>query len=153
MGNLNGWKNFRHWLWFHKHFRNTTPPCRIYASLNPVSIGSDNGLSSIRHQAIIQTKAGLLSIGPLATNFSEILIKIQKFHSRTEHALENIVWEMAVILSRGGVGGGVGVAGDGVNVCMQKRRTFNLWSLAITITGRLFSAKALPGAIDLFSVG
>ena len=42
-------------------------------------MGSDNGLSPIRHQAIIQTNAGLLSIGPLGTNFSEILIKTQHF--------------------------------------------------------------------------
>ena len=39
-------------------------------------IGSDNGLSSDRRQAIIWINAGILSIGPLGTNFSEILIKI-----------------------------------------------------------------------------
>ena len=39
-------------------------------------IGSDNGLSPGRGQAIIYTNAGLLLIGPLGTNFSEILIKI-----------------------------------------------------------------------------
>ena len=42
-------------------------------------IDSDNGLSPGRRQAIIQTKAGLLLIGPLGTNFSEILIGIQTF--------------------------------------------------------------------------
>ena len=42
-------------------------------------IGSDNGLSPGRRQAIIWTNAGILLIGPLATNFSEILIRIQKF--------------------------------------------------------------------------
>ena len=47
--------------------------------MNLVSIGSDNGLSPIRHQAIIQTNAGSLSTGPLGTNFSEILIEIQNF--------------------------------------------------------------------------
>ena len=41
-----------------------------------IVIGSDNGLSPGRHQAIIWTNAGILSIGPLETNFSEILIKI-----------------------------------------------------------------------------
>ena len=45
-------------------------------------IGSDNGLSPDRRQAIIWTNAGLLLIGPLGTNFSEILIKILHFHSR-----------------------------------------------------------------------
>ena len=40
---------------------------------NLTSIGSDNGLSPDRRQAIIWTNAGILSIGPLGTNFSEIL--------------------------------------------------------------------------------
>ena len=39
-------------------------------------IGSDNGLSPGRRQAIIWTNAGILLIGPLGTNFSEILIEI-----------------------------------------------------------------------------
>ena len=42
-------------------------------------IGSDNGLSPKRHQAIIWTNAGILLIRPLGTNFSEILIEIQTF--------------------------------------------------------------------------
>ena len=42
-------------------------------------IGSDNGLSPERLQAIIWTNAGILLIGPLGTNFSEILIEIQTF--------------------------------------------------------------------------
>ena len=41
--------------------------------------GSDNGLSPDRRQAIIWTNAGMLLIGPLETNFSEILIKILTF--------------------------------------------------------------------------
>ena len=36
----------------------------IYASVNWINFGSDNGLSPIRHQAIIQANAGLLSIEP-----------------------------------------------------------------------------------------
>ena len=42
-------------------------------------IGSDNGLSPDWRQAIIWTNAGLLLIGPLGTNFSEILIEILTF--------------------------------------------------------------------------
>ena len=42
-------------------------------------IGSDNGLSPERRQAIIWTNAGILLIGPLGTNFSEILTKIITF--------------------------------------------------------------------------
>ena len=45
----------------------------------PNIIGSDNGLSPGRRQAIIWTNAGILLIGPLGTNFSEILIKIITF--------------------------------------------------------------------------
>ena len=43
------------------------------------SIGSDNGLSPGRRQAIIWTNAWMLLIGPLGTNFSEIVIEIQPF--------------------------------------------------------------------------
>ena len=42
-------------------------------------LGSYNGLSPDRRQAIIWTNAGLLLIGPLGTNFSEILIEILTF--------------------------------------------------------------------------
>ena len=45
-------------------------------------IGSDIGLSPGRRQAIIWTNAGILLIGPLAINFSEILIEIQIFSSK-----------------------------------------------------------------------
>ena len=56
-----------------------SPWWHIYASVNQVSIGSDNGLSPTQHQAIIWTNARLLSIKLLGRNFSEILIKIQDF--------------------------------------------------------------------------
>ena len=42
-------------------------------------IGSDNGLSPGRRQAIIKTNAGILLIRPLETNFSEISIEILLF--------------------------------------------------------------------------
>ena len=44
-----------------------------------IIIGSDNGLSPGRRQAIIWTNAGILLIGHLGTNFSEILIEIRTF--------------------------------------------------------------------------
>ena len=43
------------------------------------NIGSDNGLSPGRRQAIIWTNAGILLIGPFGTNFSEILTEIMTF--------------------------------------------------------------------------
>ena len=48
-------------------------------------IGSDNGLSPGRRQAIIQTNAGILLIGPLGTNFSEILREIHTFSLKQIH--------------------------------------------------------------------
>ena len=62
-----------------------SPQCRIYVSVDRVSIGSDNGLSHIRLQAIIHTDARMLSIGPLGTNVSEISIKIQTFSFTQMH--------------------------------------------------------------------
>ena len=48
-------------------------------------IGSDNGLSPGRRQAIIWTNAGILLIGPLGTNFSEISIAIETFSFKKMH--------------------------------------------------------------------
>ena len=50
-----------------------------------ISIGSDNGSSPGRRQAIIWTNAGMLLIGPLGTNFSDILIKIYTFSFKRMH--------------------------------------------------------------------
>ena len=55
---------------------------RIYASVNWAIIGSDNGMSPGRRQAIIWTNAGILSIRISGTNFREILVEIHIFHSR-----------------------------------------------------------------------
>ena len=48
-------------------------------------IGSDNGLSPGRRQAIIWTNAGIILIGPLRTNFSEILIEIHTYSFKKMH--------------------------------------------------------------------
>ena len=48
-------------------------------------IGSDNGLSPGRSQAIIWTSVGTLLIWPLGTNFSEILIEIYTFSFKKMH--------------------------------------------------------------------
>ena len=61
-------------------------------------IGSDDGLSPSRRQAIIWTNAGILLIGPPGTNFSEILIEIITFSFK--NAFESVVCEMAAMLSR-----------------------------------------------------
>ena len=48
-------------------------------------IGSDNGLSPGRRQAIIWTNTGILLIWPLGTNFSEMLIEIHTFSFNKMH--------------------------------------------------------------------
>ena len=57
------------------HWNRVTPICASKLSI----IGSDNGLPPGRRQAIIWTKAGILLIRTLGTNFSEILSEILTF--------------------------------------------------------------------------
>ena len=52
---------------------------------NLAIIGSDNGLSPGRCQAIAWTNVGILLIGPLGTNFSEMLIEIHTFSFKKIH--------------------------------------------------------------------
>ena len=74
-------------------------------------IGWHNGLSPERRQAIIWTNAGIVLIGPLGTNFSEILIEIQIFSLkkirlkmssakccsfRLGHSVLKIIWRLCV---------------------------------------------------------
>ena len=99
--------------------------------VNLFSIVSDNGLSPIRCQAITWNIAGLVSIGPLGTNFNEMWIEIQNFHSW------KCLWKCHLpnwrplcpgvvvvvvggggwwVVVGGGGGGGSGGGGDGVVV-------------------------------------
>ena len=56
-------------------------------------IGSDNGLSPGRRQAIFWTNAGILLIRPLGTNFSEILSEIQSFSFKKMHLkMSSVKW-------------------------------------------------------------
>ena len=68
-------------------------------SVNIITIGSDNSLSTGQHQAIIWNNAWISLIVPLETNFGEILIKIYVYSFIQENAIENVVHEMAAILS------------------------------------------------------
>ena len=52
---------------------------------NQTIIGSDNGLTPGRRQAIIRTNTGILLTGHLGTNFSDILIKMQTFSFQKKH--------------------------------------------------------------------
>ena len=51
----------------------------------PTIIGSDNGLSPGRRQAIIWTNAKVLWIGPMGINFNDILIEIYSFSFTKMH--------------------------------------------------------------------
>ena len=64
---------------------------------NLTIIGSDNGLSRGRRQAIIWTNAGILLIGPLGTNFNEIFNR-NSYIFIQENAFKTVVCEMAAIL-------------------------------------------------------
>ena len=67
--------------------------------MDGVNIGSDNGLSPDRRQAIIWTNAKILLTGPLGTNCSEIRMKKHFFIN--ENAFKTFFWEMAAIWSKG----------------------------------------------------
>ena len=63
-------------------------------------IGSDNGLSPGRRQAIIWTIAGILLIGSLGRNFGEILIGIQTFSFKKIHLkMSSVKWRPFVSAS------------------------------------------------------
>ena len=69
------------------------PPNTCVNSLRPSDaymceaiISSDNGLLPGLRQAIIWTNDDLLSIGPLGTNFSEILFEIKTFPFKKMHS-------------------------------------------------------------------
>ena len=72
-------------VWKHKevltHWGRVTHICVD----NLTIIGSDNGLSPGRRQAITWTNVGILLIGPLGTNFSEMLIEIHTFSFKKIH--------------------------------------------------------------------
>ena len=60
------------------------------------TIGSDNGLSPGRRQAIIWTNDGILIIQILGTNFSEILNKIHSFSLQKTHLkMSSAKWRLS----------------------------------------------------------
>ena len=90
------WASMFHWVV-------NSPPhsAACNASVNWVSIGSGNGLSPVWRQAITNTwiNTGLLSIGLLGTNFSEIWIGILSFSFKKMHS-QLLSARMSAILSR-----------------------------------------------------
>ena len=62
-------------------------------------IGSDNGLSPDRQQAIVWTNAGLLLIEPLETKLWNQWHFNRNSNIFIKDAFENVVWEMSAIFS------------------------------------------------------
>ena len=77
--------------WISTDWGRVTHKCVVKLTIN----GSDNGLSPGRHQAIIWTNAGILLIGTLGTNFSEILIGIPTFSFKKMHSnISSAKWRL-----------------------------------------------------------
>ena len=75
------------------HSVNPLRPRDAYICINKINIiGSDNGLAPGRRQAIIWNNAGILLVGPLGTNFTEILIEAHTFSFKKMH-LEMSSWK------------------------------------------------------------
>ena len=78
---------------------------RTYVSVQYTNIVPDNGLSPGRRLAIIWTNAGIVLIGPLRTNFSDIWIEILKFSFKKNQkfvceAVANLprpLWDIAAL--------------------------------------------------------
>ena len=82
-------------------------------------IGSDNGLSPDRHQSIIWTNAGLLLIGPLGTNFSEIVIEILTFSFKKIHLKVSSARQQPFCI--------------GLNVLKESTCTLLQWSMMLSV--------------------
>ena len=74
-------KSLRFALLLLKHWGRVTLICTNRIT----NIGSDNGLSPGRRQAIIWTNVGILLIRTLGTNFSEILSEMHTFSFKKMH--------------------------------------------------------------------
>ena len=97
----------------HFHVQLIEAERRIYVSMNWVIVGSDNGLSPIRRQAIFCTNAEILLIGPSETKFSEIFIGIQTFSLMKWHLkTSSVKWSLFCL---------------GLNGLMPKSKTYR-WS-------------------------
>ena len=82
---------------------------------NLTIIGSDNGLSPGRRQAITWTDVGILLTGHLGTNFSEILIEIHTFSFKKIHLkMSSGKWRPFCL--------GLNVLINGDNICPIRRR-------------------------------
>ena len=85
-----------------------------------IIIGSNNGLSPGRRQAIIWTNAGKLLIGPLGTKFSEISIGIYTFSFSKMH-LKMLSGKCRPFLSR------LQYVNPGIDLCTFRQSCKPIW--------------------------
>ena len=78
------YRNVNHMSWNQRNDTNIGQVMHICIRKLTI-IGSDNGLLPDQCQVIIWTNAGILSIGPWGTNFSEIWIEILTFPFKKMH--------------------------------------------------------------------
>ena len=106
-------------------------------------IGSDNVLLPGWCQAIIWTNAGILLIGPLRTNFSQILIRIQIFSFKKMHLkMDSAKWRPFCL--------GLNVLSDLVWWCHDRSgvRTCNAHLSHCSLTYWWHFLKTFSGAIS-----
>ena len=97
-------------------------------------IGSDNGLSPERRQAIIWTNAVILLIGPLGTNSSDFLIGIHTFSLKKMHwKMSSAKWRSFCL--------GLNVLNRGQQIKSELEESTHWWLLT------LHGTKPLPGSL------
>ena len=122
------------------------------------SIGSGNGLSPVRRQAITWTNVDLLSIGPLRTNFSEIRIKIEKFscmkmHSKISSAKCHFVqWGNELMVVEVVLVVVVGVAPQQANYCKSLVSYMQVIVIGIYASHRRGLCKSSPWYMKFITV-
>ena len=100
----NPWQGIRlHWRCFNRSTRHALSIVMQEATSAHLTgkldfIGSDNGRSSVWHQALIWTRVDLVLTGQLKTHFRDMSIKVRRVLSET--AFENIACKMTAPWSR-----------------------------------------------------
>ena len=90
--NVSIWWHHHDWYWNPWTIRLSSHWCRVYASVHWVSIGLGNGSWPVRHQAIIRTIVGILSIKPMETIFSDCFSKFKYFAYEMHLQISSAKW-------------------------------------------------------------
>ena len=110
-----------------------------------IIIGSDNGLSPGPRQAIIWTNAGIWSMGPLGTNFSEILIEIQTFSFKKMHLkMPSAKWRLFCL--------GLNVLISPYGIMELGHHRFLKWCVACLVPSHQFNLWGLEGPFSKISI-